>query len=124
MTAFRILVGDVTRALRFYRDHLGFQIVEQFGSAMAILERDGVRIWLSGPQTSAAKPTADGEQPGPGGWNRLVIQVEDLDALLVPLIEAGYELRNEPVTGPGGKQALIRDGEGNLVEIFAQRGER
>ncbi|HWA82013.1 MAG TPA: hypothetical protein VG820_01165, partial [Fimbriimonadaceae bacterium] len=91
------------------------------GSAMAILERDGVRIWLSSPQTSAAKAMADGEQPCPGGWNRLVIQVLDIDALLVPLLEAGYELRNEPVSGPGGKQALIKDGEGNLVEIFAPK---
>lgn len=121
MAAFRILVGNVERALCFYRDLLGFELVEQWGSAMAIMRKDGATIWLSGPQTSAARPMSDGEQPGPGGWNRLAIQVSDLAVELTRLQDAGYELRNEPVVGPGGRQALVKDGEGNLVELFDSR---
>jgi len=121
MAAFRLLVENVDRALRFYRDLLGFEVVEQWGPAIAILRYDGVQVWLSGPQTSAAKPMPDGVKPVPGGWNRIVVQVADLESEVKRLSEAGCTFRNEILSGPGGKQILAEDGEGNFVELFEQR---
>jgi len=121
MAAFRILVGDVERALGFYRDLLGFEVIEQWGPAIAILSKDGVRVWLSGPMTSAAQPMPDGTKPVPGGWNRIVVDTADLDAEVERLKAAGCRFRNDVVTGPGGKQILIEDGEGNVVELFEGR---
>jgi catechol 2,3-dioxygenase-like lactoylglutathione lyase family enzyme len=121
MAAFRLLVGDVERALRFYRDLLGFEVVEQWGPAIAILSYDGAQVWLSGPQTSAAQPMPDGTKPVPGGWNRIVVQVPDLEAEVGRLQAAGARFRNEVITGPGGKQVLVEDGEGNVVELFQSR---
>lgn len=121
MAAFRLLVENVDRALRFYRDLLGFEVVEQWGPAIAILRYDGVQVWLSGPQTSAAKPMPDGVKPVPGGWNRIVVQVADLESEVKRLSEAGCTFRNEILSGPGGKQILVEDGEGNVVELFEER---
>ncbi len=118
MIAYRYLVTDVERAKAFYVDLLGFKLVKQWGPAFAEVERDGVSVWLSGPQSSAAKPMPDGRQPTPGGWNRVVVTVEDLEARVAELQAAGVVFRNALLSGPGGSQILAEDGVGNVVELF------
>ena len=121
MASVRYLVRDVDAALSFYA-MLGFVLDERWGPPFAIVKRDDLRLWLSGPGTSAAKPLASGAQPAPGGWNRLVIEVADLDATLAALKAAGANFRSEPIAGPGGRQVLVDDPSGNPVELFEGRG--
>ena len=121
MTAFRYLVSDVEQAKAFYVDRLGFKLVKQFGPVFAEVELGGVSVWLSGPQTSAARPMPDGRKPEPGGWNRVVVVVENLEARVKQLRAAGVVFRNEILTGPGGSQVLAEDGVGNVVELFEPR---
>ena len=121
MTAFRYLVSDVEQAKKFYVDRLGFKLVKQWGPAFAEVELGGVTVWLSGPQTSAARPMPDGRTPAPGGWNRVVVVVENLEARVKELKAAGVTFRNAILTGPGGSQILAEDGVGNVVELFEPR---
>jgi catechol 2,3-dioxygenase-like lactoylglutathione lyase family enzyme len=121
MATVRYLVHDVDPAVRFYVEHLGFTERERYGPAIAILERDDLRLWVAGPTASAARPMPDGRQPAPGGWNRLVIEVTDLAAAAVRLRAAGVAFRNEPFSGPGGSQVLVEDPSGNPVELFQPR---
>ena len=123
MTAVRYLVHDVEAAVGFYTRHLGFTVKQQF-PAIAILERDGLTLWAAGPTASAARPMPDGRKPEPGGWNRFVIEVEDLAGTVAALRGQGVPFRNEIVRGPGGAQILIEDPAGNVVELFqpAQHG--
>lgn len=114
----RYMVRDVSAAVGFYRDLLGFTLKQQFGPAMAILERGDLQLWLAGPPSSAAKPMPDGRTPEPGGWNRFVLEVADLDALVATLRAHGAPFRNEILTGPGGRQILVEDPSGNVVELF------
>jgi predicted enzyme related to lactoylglutathione lyase len=88
------------------------------GPAFAIVAKDDLQIWLSGPQTSAARPMPDGRQPEPGGWNRFVIEVTDLETLVTSMQQAGVTFRNEIISGPGGKQILAEDPSGNPIELF------
>jgi Glyoxalase/Bleomycin resistance protein/Dioxygenase superfamily len=97
---------------------LGFTLEQRMGPAFAIVSRGDLTLWLSGPQSSAARPMPDGRQPEAGGWNRLVITVDDLEARVEELKQAGLTFRNEIVTGPGGKQILLEDSAGNPVELF------
>jgi catechol 2,3-dioxygenase-like lactoylglutathione lyase family enzyme len=113
----RYLVDDVDDALAFYRT-LGFELVDRLGPPFAILEGDGLEIWLSGRGTSARRRLASGELPGPGGWNRIVVTVDDLDGALARLEALGVAVRSRPIDGPGGRQALVADPSGNPVEIF------
>lgn len=117
MPTVRHLVHDVDAVLPFY-GALGFKQVDRWGTPFAILERQGLALWLSGPGTSAARPTTDGATPVPGGWNRIVIEVDDLDATIGRLRAAGARFRNDPVDGPGGRQVLAEDPSGNPVELF------
>jgi catechol 2,3-dioxygenase-like lactoylglutathione lyase family enzyme len=117
----RYLVGDVDEGVAFYTERLGFELEQRMGPAFAIVARDGLEVWLSGPQTSAAQPMPDGRQPEPGGWNRLVLTVDDLERVVGELRDAGARFRNEIVTGPGGKQILLEDPAGNAVELFEPR---
>ncbi len=121
MAVFRYLVGDVDAAIAFYTGHLGFTLEQQMGSAFGIVTRDDLSLWLSGPQSSAARPMPDGRQPEPGGWNRLVVEVDDLETKVAELKEAGLSFRNEIVTGPGGKQIVLDDRDGNPIELFDAR---
>ncbi|HET8873106.1 MAG TPA: VOC family protein [Gaiellaceae bacterium] len=121
MAAVRYLVDDVSAAAAFYAEHLGFSLEQQMGSAFAIVSSGDLTLWLSGPESSAARPMPDGRQPEPGGWNRLVIQVEDLEGRVEQLRRAGLTFRNEIVTGPGGKQIVLEDSAGNPVELFEPR---
>jgi catechol 2,3-dioxygenase-like lactoylglutathione lyase family enzyme len=118
MATIRYLVDDVEAATRFYTERLGFELAERWGAALAIVARGDLRLLLSGPQTSAAKPMPDGSKPVPGGWNRLVIEVRDLPALMETLRAAGVRFRSDLVTGPGGRQALAEDPAGNPIELF------
>jgi catechol 2,3-dioxygenase-like lactoylglutathione lyase family enzyme len=121
MAVFRYLVGDLDAAIAFYTGNLGFTLEQQMGPAFAIVSRGDLSLWLSGPQSSAARPMPDGRQPQPGGWNRFVVEVDDLESKVAELKEAGLSFRNEIVSGPGGKQIVLEDGDGNPVELFEAR---
>jgi catechol 2,3-dioxygenase-like lactoylglutathione lyase family enzyme len=118
MATVRYFVDDVEAATRFYTERLGFAVAERWGGALVIVAKGDLRLLLSGPQTSAARPMPDGRQPVPGGWNRLVLEVEDLPALMQRLQSAGVVFRSALVTGPGGRQALAEDPAGNPIELF------
>ncbi|MDX6491500.1 MAG: hypothetical protein QOD43_1745 [Gaiellaceae bacterium] len=118
MAVVRYLVDDVDAAVAFYTGHLGFALEQQMGPAFALVSRNDLTLWLSGPQSSAARPMPDGSRPEPGGWNRLVLQVDDLEAEVERLRQVGLAFRNEIVTGPGGKQILLDDSAGNPIELF------
>jgi len=121
MATVRYLVTDVDRSVAFYVGLLGFEVVEQMGAAFARVRRDDLTLWLAGPQSSAARPMPDGRQPEPGGWNRFVIEVEDLAERVAALTAAGVRFRNTIVTGPGGKQVLAEDPDDNPIELFEPR---
>ncbi|WP_343714798.1 VOC family protein [Inquilinus sp.] len=118
MASVRYIVRDVDQAVAFYTESLGFRLQQQFGPAMAILERDGLTLWVAGPAASASRPMPDGSRPEPGGWNRFVLQVDDLPTLVADLRGRGVRFRNDIVTGPGGRQILCEDPSGNVVELF------
>jgi catechol 2,3-dioxygenase-like lactoylglutathione lyase family enzyme len=118
MAVVRYLVDDVDAAVAFYTDNLGFTLQQQMGPAFAIVSRDDLSLWLSGPQSSAARAMPDGRRPEPGGWNRLVVEVDDLESKVEELKEVGLSFRNDVVTGPGGKQILLEDPAGNVIELF------
>jgi len=122
MATIRYLVRDVDAALPFY-EGLGFALADRWGPPFSIVERGDLQLWLSGPGTSAAKPMPDGATPEPGGWNRIVIGVNDIDATVAMLKAAGTIFRNEPISGPGGKQVLVEDPSGNPVELFEAKRE-
>jgi catechol 2,3-dioxygenase-like lactoylglutathione lyase family enzyme len=114
----RYLVSDVAAALAFYVERLDFELVQQFGPAMAIVRRGDLSLWLAGPMASAARPMPDGRQPEPGGWNRIVVETDDIERLVASLKAAGAPFRNEIISGPGGRQVLCEDPSGNVVELF------
>ncbi len=120
MAEVRYLVDDVEEAILFYQDFLGFELMQQYGPAMAIIERGDLALWLAGPLASARKPMADGTRPEPGGWARIVLKVDDLEATVAAMTARGVRFRNPVVTGPGGKQVLVMDPSGNLVELFEE----
>ncbi|MBI4225643.1 VOC family protein [Candidatus Roizmanbacteria bacterium] len=118
MTTFRYLVNDVDESIAFYTKHLGFKLDQKMGTAFAKVSRDKLELWLSGPESSAARPMPDGRQPTPRGWNRFVIEVDYLESMVKKLKKSGVKFRNEIVIGPGGKQILLEDPSGNPVELF------
>lgn len=114
----RYMVDDVAEAIDFYTRFLDFEVLNDFGPAFADVVRGNLRLLLSGPTSSAGRPMPDGTAPGPGGWNRIHLLVDDLDAEVARLREAGAPFRNDVVDGPGGKQVLLSDPSGNVVELF------
>jgi catechol 2,3-dioxygenase-like lactoylglutathione lyase family enzyme len=114
----RYMVDDVEAAIEWYVKHLGFALLNNRAPAFADVERRSLRLLLSGPSSSAGRPMPDGEQPRPGGWNRIHLVVDDLPAEVARLRAAGAQFRNDIVTGPGGSQVLLVDPSGNLVELF------
>ena len=122
MAAVRYLVNDVDASIAFYRA-LGFKLAERWGPPFAIVKRKGLALWLSGPGTSARKKLSNGEAPLPGGWNRLIVEVDDLSATIAALKEHGAVFRSKPVKGPGGTQVLVDDPSGNPIELFQPRAE-
>jgi catechol 2,3-dioxygenase-like lactoylglutathione lyase family enzyme len=121
MATVRYLVGDVPRSVEFYRAQLGFEIEQEMLPAFARVRLGDLSLWLAGPASSAARPMPSGAKPAPGGWNRLVMEVEDLAAMVGRLRAVGATFRNDIVTGPGGKQILLEDPDGNPVELFEAR---
>ena len=118
MATVRYLVDNVDAAVAFYTQRLGFTLKQQFGPAIAMVVRDDLMLWLAGPTASAARPMPDGRRPEPGGWNRIVIQSDDLPALVSALRQQGVRFRNDIVKGPGGQQILCEDPAGNAIELF------
>jgi catechol 2,3-dioxygenase-like lactoylglutathione lyase family enzyme len=116
----RYLVDDVAASVDFYTRHLGF-IVGMNSPAFGDVYRGNLRLMLSGPESSAGRAMSDGERPGPGGWNRIHLHVEDLESEVARLTAEGVRFRNEIVTGPGGAQAIAIDPSGNFVELFQPR---
>ena len=118
----RYMVDDVDEAIAFYTKLLGFEVSMSAAPAFADVKRGNLRLLLSGPASSAGRPMADGEKPGPGGWNRVHFIVDDLDAEVAQLRESGASFRNDAIQGPGGKQILLLDPSGNVVELFQPAG--
>jgi catechol 2,3-dioxygenase-like lactoylglutathione lyase family enzyme len=114
----RYMIDDVSAAISFYTEHLGFRLEIDATPAFASVTREGVRLLLSGKTSSGRKAMPDGREPVPGGWNRIHIEVDDLEAEVKRLRDAGVTFRNEIVTGPGGSQILLEDPSGNPVELF------
>ncbi len=122
MAIARYLVKDVDEALAFYQEALGFTVRQHGkGSPFAWIEKGDQSLWVSGPGTSAQQPMTDGSVPEPGGWNRIVVEVEDIEAVVADLRARGTTFRNEPLSGVGGTQVLIEDPSGNPIEIFQPR---
>ena len=122
MAVLRLIVDDVDAALAFYQGHLGFDLKQRMGPPFAQITRGDLEVWVSGPGTSARRPMPDGRSPEPGGWNRLVIEVDDIETTVAKLKAEGVTFRNEPLTGPGGTQVLVEDPSGNPVELFQAAG--
>jgi catechol 2,3-dioxygenase-like lactoylglutathione lyase family enzyme len=118
----RYMVDDVEKAIDFYTTHLGFSVLSDFAPAFADVRRGNLRLLLSGPTSSAGRSMSDGTKPGPGGWNRIHFIVDDIDAEIARLRDAGATFRNDTVTGPGGSQILLQDPSGNVVELFQPAG--
>jgi catechol 2,3-dioxygenase-like lactoylglutathione lyase family enzyme len=123
LAVLRYLVRDVDAALAFYIDKLGFALIERWGPPFAMVGRGDLTLWLSGPGSSASRTLADGSVPEPGGWNRLVLETDDLGSLVERLRSSGVRFRSEIVAGPGGKQILVDDPSGNPIELFEPGGE-
>lgn len=118
MVNVRYMVDDVQAAIDFYTSHLGFTVRSSAVPAFADVTRGNLRLLLAGPASSAGRPMPDGRKPVPGGWNRIHLIVPDLPAEVTRLRAEGVSFRNDIVTGPGGKQILIEDPAGNVVELF------
>jgi len=118
----RYMVNDVDDAIAFYTKLLGFEVNMSAAPAFADVKRGNLRLLLSGPASSAGRPMSDGAQPGPGGWNRIHLIVDDIDTEIDRLREQGAVFRNDVVAGPGGKQVLLADPSGNFVELFEPAG--
>lgn len=113
----RYQVRDVDRAVSFYTERLGFELVQRPAPVLAIVARGQLHLLLSGPAASGSRPMPDGRQQEPGGWNRMVLYVDDLDATIAGLKAASARFRNEVEVGPGGKQVQIDDPDGNPIEL-------
>ena len=118
----RYMVDDVAASLEFYTAHFGFEPLTVAAPAFADVARGRLRLLLSGPASSAGRPMGDGAVPGPGGWNRIHFVTDDLDGEIARLGAAGVTFRNDVVSGPGGRQVLVEDPSGNLVELFQPAG--
>jgi predicted enzyme related to lactoylglutathione lyase len=114
----RYMVNDVDKAIAFYTKDLDFELLTNASPAFADVRRGNLRLLLSGPASSAGRPMPDGAKPGPGGWNRIHFIVEDIDGDVARLRQTGASFRNDIVSGPGGKQILLQDPSGNVVELF------
>jgi glyoxylase I family protein len=114
----RYQVSDVERSVVFYTQVLGFTLDHQQLSAFASVSLSALKIFLSGPGASGSRPMANGQRQEPGGWNRVVLRVEDLAACIARLRTAGAHFRNDMEVGPAGKQIQLLDPDGNPIELF------
>ncbi len=119
MARVRYIVDNVEETVAFYVSKLGFEIEQQFGSAIAILVHGDLTLLVSGPKASASRPMLDGATPCPGGgWNRFVLLFDDLESVVSKLKDDDVKFRNDILEGPGGKQILCEDPSGNVIELF------
>ncbi|HET9865632.1 MAG TPA: VOC family protein [Steroidobacteraceae bacterium] len=118
----RYIVESVEASIAFYTGHFGFRLANQSGPNFSLLERDNLQLVLSPPRGpgGGSQPTPDGRRPEPGGWNRIIVQTDQLDRDVEVLRSAGVHFRSDFITGPGGRQILAEDPSGNLVELFEQ----
>ena len=115
----RYMIDDVEAALAFYTKHFDFKVEINASPAFASVVRGNLRLLLSGPKSSGRQALADGTKPVPGGWNRILLEVSDINAEATRLRAAGVKFRREDiVSGPGGSQFWVVDPSGNLVELF------
>jgi catechol 2,3-dioxygenase-like lactoylglutathione lyase family enzyme len=115
----RYMIDDVEAAVVFYTKHLGFTLDVDSAPAFASIMRGNLRLLLSGEKSSGRKAMSDGTKPVPGGWNRILLEVTDINAEVARLRSAGVKFRRDDiVSGPGGSQIWVIDPSGNLVEIF------
>ncbi len=117
---FRYIVNDVKAAIDFYTDHLGFKVEMHPAPRFAEISRGDMHLYLTQPSPvgGGGAPMPSGEQQAPGGWNRIHLIVEELEQTVAGLKSAGCRFRNEMIQGVGGKQILLEDPSGNLVELF------
>jgi glyoxylase I family protein len=113
----RYQVTDVERAIAFYTNQLGFQLAQRAGQAFAIVARGDLKLLLGGPGSSGSRPMPDGRRQEPGGWNRIVLYVDDLAGVVARLRASHVTFRNDVEVGPGGTQIQIEDPDGNPVEL-------
>ena len=118
----RYMVDDVDDAVSFSTKMLDFELLTNFAPAFADVRRGNLRLLLAGPTSSAGRPMRDGTKPGPGGWDRIHFIVDDIDEEVARLRDAGGTFRNDVVSGPGGRQILLEDPSGNVVELFQPAG--
>ena len=118
----RYMVDDVEESIGFYTRHFGFALRSSAAPAFADVVRGNLRLLLSGPKSSAGRPMPDGRTPGPGGWNRIHLIVDDIAAEVERLRAAGLTFRNDIIRGPGGQQILLDDPSGNAIELFQPAG--
>jgi len=118
----RYQVKDVQRSVAFYTDQLGFNLDQEKMPAFAQVSISGLKLILSGPGASGSRKMPDGRQQEPGGWNRVVLRVNDLSTQIEAMKKAGFHFRNEMEVGPGGKQIQIEDPDGNPIELFEPAG--
>ncbi len=118
MARVRYIVDDVEEAIAFYTSNLGFAIEQSFAPAMAILVHGDLTLLVSGPKASASEPMLDGTIPSPGGgWNRILLDFDDLESVVSKLKADGVKFRNDVLDGVGGKQIICEDPSGNVVEL-------
>ena len=117
VAAVRYQIRNVDRAITFYTQVLDFKLERQAGSAFAMVSRGQLQLILSGPGSSGARPMPDGRSQEPGGWNRIVLYVDDLDGQIQKLKAGDVRFRNTVEEGPGGKQIQIEDPDGNPIEL-------
>jgi glyoxylase I family protein len=118
MWGVRYQVKDVERSAQFYTEKLGFKLDRQHLPAFGQVSIGNLKLVLSGPGASGSRAMPDGDEQAPGGWNRIMLEVEDLPALIDKLKGSGIQFRNEMQEGPGGKQIQIEDPDGNPIELF------
>src|SRR5262247_3817318 len=114
----RYQVKDVNRSIDFYTKQLGFKLDHKHLPAFGQVSIPGLVLILSGPGASGSRAMPDGRRQEPGGWNRVMLEVDNLPALIEKLKKAGLHFRNEMESGPGGKQIQIEDPDGNPIELF------
>ncbi|NVB80571.1 MAG: VOC family protein [Kofleriaceae bacterium] len=113
----RYQITDMDRSIAFYTNVLGFELGQRSGSAFAAVNRGNLRLVLSGPGASGSRPMPDGRAQTPGGWNRIIVYVDDLAAMIAQLEKARVVFRNTVEAGPGGKQIMIEDPDTNPIEL-------
>jgi glyoxylase I family protein len=117
LASVRYQVGNIEASIAFYTQQLGFTLDLKVGAAFAAVTRGPLRLILGGPGSSGSRPMPDGTAQRPGGWNRILLYVDDLKAEIARLRSAGVKFRNEIESGPGGSQIQIEDPDGNPIEL-------